>query len=82
VEESEEEAEAAVAPVEVVEVVADHLEIPDPEVPLRPVADLEILPEIPANLVVVTGPSERTDFLPSLMVPVRVPVLAFRGVPD
>jgi hypothetical protein len=70
------------------EVVAAHLEVPqgvhrvvpDSGVPLRPEADLEVLPEILASLVAVTDLLEQMDYLLSPMVPVQVLVPAFRGV--
>jgi hypothetical protein len=57
-----------------------HRAVPDPEALLPPVADPGVLHlAIPASLVVVTDPLERTDYPPSPMVPVRVPVLASWG---
>jgi hypothetical protein len=81
--------EGAEEVVAAAEVVAAHLEAPqgvhlvvlDSEVLLHPVADPEILLEIPASLVAVMDPSERMDYLLSPMVPVRVPARASRGVP-
>jgi hypothetical protein len=52
-----------------------HRAVLDPEALLRP----GILHQ--ASLVVVTDPLERTDYPPSPMVPVRVPVLASWGDP-
>jgi hypothetical protein len=85
--EGSEEGEVAVAVVVVVVVVVllevhldAHRAAPDPEAPLLPVADPGVLHlAIPASLVVVMDPLERTDYPPSPMVPVRVPVLASWG---
>jgi hypothetical protein len=84
--EGSEEAAAEVA--EVAAAVA-HLAVPQgvllvvlgPEALRLLVVAPEVYLVIPASLVVVTDPLERTDYLPSLMVPVRVLVPAFQGVP-
>jgi hypothetical protein len=73
--------EAAAAAVHPAVPQGVHLVVLGPEALRLLAVAPEVYLVIPASLVVVTDPSERTDYLPSLMVPVRVPVPAFRGVP-
>jgi hypothetical protein len=61
------------------EVEGEVVEVAAAEVPVLLEAPQGVQQATPVSLVVATDPLEQTDYLPSPMVPVRVPVLASWG---